>query len=202
MKMEENVMTIGETTILGTCLRQLGERRVRPTAVLYLYLGKLEWMPASQMRERLTTSRTLDGSWDAFLIDFDQETLDAPMGIYLFGPDGKAYRAFAIEATQVSLTQKGTRPQYEQTGRCTVVHPEHGFLSFDDLLQPTKMTIHLTSKRFESDLEDKRRLRLAQEIEWTLKEKGCSLEVTVERETETSVVSDERTITVVKECDQ
>lgn len=201
MKMEKNAMTIRETTMLGTCLRQLGEQRVRPTAVLYLYLGKLEWMPASQMRERLATSRTLDGSWDAFLIDFDQATPDAPAGIYLFGPDGQAYRAFEIEATQATHTQEATRPQHEQAGSCTVIHPEHDFLTFDDLLQPTKMTIWLTSLRFESDLEDNRRCGIAQEIKWALKERGCSLKVTVERETEAPVVSDERTITVVKECD-
>ena len=187
-------MITRETTMLGTCLRQLGEQRVRPTAVLYLYLGKLEWMSASQMRERLTTSRILDGSWDAFFIDFSQKTPREPAGIYLFGPDGKAYRAFEIEATQATLTQKTTPSQHGQVGSCTVVHPEHDFLTFDDLLQPTKMTIWLTSKRFESDLEDKRRLRLAQEIEWGLKEKGRALEVMVERETEALVVNDERTM--------
>lgn len=189
-------MTTRETTILGTCLRQLGEQRVRPTAVLYLYLGKLEWTPALQIRERLTTSRILDGSWDAFLIDFSQKTPREPAGIYLFGPDGKAYRAFEIEATQATLTQETAPSQHGQAGSYTVVHPEHSFLTFDDLLAPTKMTIWLTSPRFESDLEDKRRLRLAQEIEWALKEKGLTLQVTVEREMEVPVVSDERIITI------
>lgn len=70
----------------------------------------------------------------------------------------------------------------EQSPQCTILHPEHRFLAFDDLLTPTRMTIYLTSQRFESDLEDKRRRRVAQEIQWTCKERGIDLQVTVERE--------------------
>jgi hypothetical protein len=187
---------IRQTATLGECLRQLAERRVRPTAVLYLHLGQLEWTPAQQVRERLTTSRTPDGYWDAFLVDTDQETPNEPAGIYLFGTDGKAYRSFEIEATQAALTREATRSRHKQAGRCTVIHPEHDFLTFDDLLQPTKMTVWLTSLRFESDLEDNRRCGIAQEIKWALKERGCSLEITFERETEAPVVSDERIITI------
>ena len=184
---------IRQTTTLGECLHQLAERRVRPTAVLYLHLGKLEWTTAGQIRERLTTSRTPDGYWDAFLVDTDQETPREPAGIYLFGTDGQAYRAFEIEVTRSALT---THSHDEQVGRCTVVHPEYDFLTFDDLLQPTKMTVWLTSKRFESDLEDNRRCGIAQEIKCELQERGCSLEVMFERETEAPVVSDECIITI------
>jgi hypothetical protein len=72
--------------------------------------------------------------------------------------------------------------------RCTIVHPEYSFLAFDDLLMPKAMTISLTSTRFESDLEDKRRSRIAQEFVRKLQDSGHTLQVKVEREKEAGMV--------------
>jgi len=80
------------------------------------------------------------------------------------------------------LSENPSRAASTQEPRCTVVHPEYAFLAFDDLLIPQAMTIYLTSTVFESEMEDKRRSRIAQEIVWQFQARGHTLQVKVERE--------------------
>src|SRR5436305_1640612 len=93
----QNVITLGQ------CLRQLAGHRVRPTEILYLYIGKQDWIRASQIQELLTTSRMIDLYWDAYLIGEGQQELP---GLYLFGPDGQSYRAFEIEEAKLLHVQQ------------------------------------------------------------------------------------------------
>lgn len=80
---------------LGDCLDRT--RTVRPTPVLYLEFGATSWLKSTDAHERIARSRGIDLSWDAYLED-GQGT--DPAGIYLFGTDGKAYRAFDIGEKQ------------------------------------------------------------------------------------------------------
>ncbi len=81
---------------LGQCLRLT--RKVRPTVVLYLYLGEQGWLESTQAHELVAKSRSIDLSWDAYLEDGQGPD---PAGIYLFGADSRAYRGFDIELEAV-----------------------------------------------------------------------------------------------------
>jgi hypothetical protein len=79
-------------TTLGECLRRT--RKVRPTPILYLYLGARGWMESKDAYDLVVKTRSIELSWDAYLDD-GQGT--DPAGIYLFGSDGGAYRGFDVE---------------------------------------------------------------------------------------------------------
>jgi hypothetical protein len=92
-------------TTLGECLRRT--LRVRPTSVLYLYLGAISWLESRDAYDLVVKSRSMELSWDAYLEDGRGPD---PAGIYLFGSDGGAYRGFDVEleeAYQYPL-QQGT----------------------------------------------------------------------------------------------
>lgn len=65
-----------------------------------------------------------------------------------------------------------------------IVHPLHSFLLLDDAIAPTTLTVMLTSKEYESELEDDRRMRIAQEVQWDLAERGHEVECMTVREHE------------------
>jgi len=84
--------TLETMATLGDCLHQT--RKVRPTPVLYLSLGATSWLESTDAHERVARSRDIDLSWDAYTEDGHGPDL---AGIYLFGTDGNAYRAFDID---------------------------------------------------------------------------------------------------------
>jgi hypothetical protein len=69
-----------------------------------------------------------------------------------------------------------------------VVHPLHSFLLLDDAIAPTTLTILLTSKEYESELEDDRRMRIAEEVQWDLEARGHIVQGVCVREHEQKVV--------------
>jgi hypothetical protein len=79
-------------TTLGACLQRT--QRVRPTAILYFYLGMQGWLESRDAYDLVVKSRSMELSWDAYLEDGHSPD---PAGIYLFGPDGSAYRGFEVE---------------------------------------------------------------------------------------------------------
>lgn len=85
-----------EIETLGVCLRRLAQRKVRPTEALCLLIGRHEWMSGEQAQERLSEYRSIDLSWDAYLVEGSDQTTEA-QGIYLFAPGGPAYCAFDVE---------------------------------------------------------------------------------------------------------
>jgi hypothetical protein len=84
--------TLSELTTLGACLRKV--QRVRPTPVLYLSLGAQSWLTWEQAYDLVVKSRSMELSWDAYL---EEGQGPDSAGIYLFGADGNAYRAFEVE---------------------------------------------------------------------------------------------------------
>lgn len=90
--------TLDTVETLGACLRQT--HTVRPTPILYLYLGAHDWLDWQQAYDLMVKSRSIELSWDAYLDDGNGPD---PAGIYLFGADGRAYRGFDVElADEVS----------------------------------------------------------------------------------------------------
>ena len=83
--------TLETVTTLGECLRRT--RKVRPTAVLYLYLGAQGWLESRDAYDLVAKSRSIELSWDAYLEDGQGPDL---AGIYLFGSDRGAYRGFDV----------------------------------------------------------------------------------------------------------
>ena len=88
---------------LGECLRRT--LRVRPTPVLYLYLGATSWLESRDAYDLVVKSRSMELSWDAYLEDGQGPD---PAGIYLFGSDGGAYRGFDVELEEAYPPQQGT----------------------------------------------------------------------------------------------
>ena len=80
-----------------------------------------------------------------------------------------------------------------------IVSTDHDFLAFDDAERPTQMTIYLTSKRWESELEDDRRLRVAQELQHELESQGMKLVVHVARASDESGTVEAETQTTRQE---
>lgn len=67
-----------------------------------------------------------------------------------------------------------------------VSHPEHKFLWFDDLMAPTIMVIRFTPSfphPYFSEIEDKRRGHIADEIMWPLEQRGLKIATRSEHET-------------------
>jgi hypothetical protein len=95
--------TLDTIATLGECLRRA--RKVRPTPVLYLYLGQQGWLERELAHELVVKSRSIDLSWDAYIEDGQGPD---PAGIYLFGPDGAAYRGFDVELESAYPRQRGT----------------------------------------------------------------------------------------------
>ena len=95
--------TLATVTTLGECLRRT--RRVRPTPVLYLYLGAQDWLKSMQAFDLVVKSREIELSWDAVLSDGQGPD---PAGIYLFRSAGGVYRAFDIELDDAYPLQQGT----------------------------------------------------------------------------------------------
>lgn len=85
----------------------------------------------------------------------------------------------------LSLSSQKTSDQEKPA---QVVHPVHQFLLLDDAVSPTTLTILLTSKEFESEMEDKRRGFIAQEVKYDLEQCGHHLEYRWEREQECKVI--------------
>jgi hypothetical protein len=83
--------TLSTVTTLGECLRRC--RRVRPTPILYLYLGAASWLESRDASDLVVKNRSIELSWDAYLEDGQEPDL---AGIYLFGSDGGAYRGFDV----------------------------------------------------------------------------------------------------------
>lgn len=79
-------------TTLGECLRRT--QRVRPTSILYMYLGVQGWLKSMDAYDLVVKSRSMNLSWDAYIEDGHGPE---PVGIYLFGLDGSAYRGFEVE---------------------------------------------------------------------------------------------------------
>ena len=77
--------TLETVTTLGECLRRT--RKVRPTAVLYLYLGAHGWLESGDAYDLVVKSRSKELSWDAYL---ENGQGPDPAGISLFGSDGGA----------------------------------------------------------------------------------------------------------------
>lgn len=95
--------TLDTVATLGECLRRT--RKVRPTPVLYLYLGAQGWLESMEAYELVVKSRSMELSWDAYLEDGQGPD---PAGIYLFGADGGAYRGFEVERDSAYPPQRGT----------------------------------------------------------------------------------------------
>ncbi|SRR6266478_8347093 len=95
--------TLETVTTLGECLRRT--RKVRPTAVLYLYLGATSWLESRDAYDLIVKNRSMELSWDAYLED--GQGLD-PAGIYLFGSDGGAYRGFDVVLEEAYPPQRDT----------------------------------------------------------------------------------------------
>src|SRR6266571_9062887 len=94
--------TLETVATLGECLRRT--RKVRPTAVLYLYLGAQGWLESRDAYDLVVKSRSMELSWDAYLEDGQGPD---PAGIYLFGSDGGAYRGFDVEFESAYPVQRG-----------------------------------------------------------------------------------------------
>lgn len=75
-----------------------------------------------------------------------------------------------------------------QKKQVQVVHPLHRFLLLDDAIAPTTLTILLTSGTHESELEDDRRMRIAEEVQWDLEARGHIVQGVCVREREQTVV--------------
>lgn len=69
-----------------------------------------------------------------------------------------------------------------------VVHPQYPFLLLDDPVAPTTLTILLTSKEHESELEDDRRRWIADEVQRDLEARGYIVDWITQREQEQTVV--------------
>jgi len=95
--------TLSTVTTLGECLRRT--RKVRPTPILYLYLGARGWLERSDAYDLVVKNRSIELSWDAYLEDGQGPD---PAGIYLFGSDGGAYRGFDVELEEAYPPQRGT----------------------------------------------------------------------------------------------
>ncbi len=94
--------TLETVATLGECLRRT--RKVRPTPVLYLYLGAASWLESMDAYDLVVKSRSMELSWDAYLEDGQGPD---PAGIYLFGADGGAYRGFDVEFESAYPVQRG-----------------------------------------------------------------------------------------------
>ncbi len=89
---------------LGECLRRT--RKVRPTPILYLYLGAQGWLESRDAYDLVVKNRSIELSWDAYL---EEGQGPDPAGIYLFGSDGGAYRGFDVELEEEAYPpQRGT----------------------------------------------------------------------------------------------
>jgi len=95
--------TLETVATLGECLRRT--HKVRPTAILYLYLGAQGWLESRDAYDLVVKSRLIELSWDAYLEDGQGPD---PAGIYLFGSDGGAYRGFDVELDEAYPPQRGT----------------------------------------------------------------------------------------------
>ncbi len=95
--------TLETIVTLGECLRRM--RKVRPTPVLYLYLGVQDWLESKDAYDLVVKSRSIELSWDAYLEDGQGPD---PAGIYLFGAGGGAYRGFDVELEEPYPAQRGT----------------------------------------------------------------------------------------------
>lgn len=95
--------TLETVVTLGECLRRT--RKVRPTPVLYLYLGAASWLESTDAYELIVKSRSIELSWDAYL---EEGQGPDPAGIYLFGSDGRAYRGFDVDLEEAYPPQRGT----------------------------------------------------------------------------------------------
>jgi len=96
--------TLETVTTLGECLRRT--RKVRPTPILYLYLGARGWLESRDAYDLVVKNRSMELSWDAYLEDGQGPD---PAGIYLFGSDGGAYRGFDVELEETTYpSQRGT----------------------------------------------------------------------------------------------
>jgi hypothetical protein len=102
----------------------------------------------------------------------------------------KREKAPAENPTQRATNEKPSPSSsfLKNTNKVLFTHPEHSFLSFDDLMHPTMMVISLTSKQFESEMEDDRRYRIAEEIEYELDTKGIKVQTQVTHDTDDEVV--------------
>ena len=89
------------------------------------------------------------------------------------------------QPASLSLSSQKTSDQEKPA---QVVHPVHQFLLLDDAIAPSTLTILLTPKEFESEMEDKRRGFLAQEVKYDLEQRGHHLEYRWEREQERKVI--------------
>ena len=94
--------TLETVGTLGECLSLT--RKVRPTPVLYLYLGAASWLESMQAYELVVKSRSMELSWDAYLEDGQGPD---QAGIYLIGSDGSAYRGFDVELEEAYPPQHG-----------------------------------------------------------------------------------------------
>ena len=95
--------TLETVATLGECLRRT--RKVRPTPVLYLYLGAQGWLSWELAYDLVVKSRSMELSWDAYLDDGQGPD---PAGIYLFGSGRSAYRGFEVELEEAYPPQRGT----------------------------------------------------------------------------------------------
>ncbi len=84
--------SLATVSTLGACVRQT--KRVRPTPILSMFLGAQGWLEPEQAIALVNTRQSIALDWDAYL---DSGNGPDPAGIYLFGPDGQAYRSFEIE---------------------------------------------------------------------------------------------------------
>lgn len=74
-----------------------------------------------------------------------------------------------VEAARKYADSLKVEKSAEEDGHVMVAHPEHSFLFLDDMLSPTILYLQITG---ESELEDDRRCRIAQEVKWQLAEQG------------------------------
>ncbi len=84
-----------EIVSIGQCLQQLTMRKVKPTEALYLMIGCHNWITAERARHLISRSSLLDLSSDAYIID-DNHVKESG-GIYMYGPDHRAYRVFELD---------------------------------------------------------------------------------------------------------
>jgi hypothetical protein len=95
--------SLSTVVTLGECLRRT--RKVRPTPVLYLYLGATSWLESIDAYDLVVKNRSIELSWDAYLEDGSGPD---PAGIYLFSSNGRAYRGFDVELEEPYPAQRGT----------------------------------------------------------------------------------------------
>ena len=91
------------TYTLGQCLHWFPTRRVKPTEAFVFLFGRQEWLTGALAYDLLIQRRRIDPDWEGYIIE--DEDVNFPRGIYLFGEDGNDYRVFEIEEKRETVNK-------------------------------------------------------------------------------------------------